>query len=74
MMETYISDSHISFYIPEIKKLELHLPHVCIIVAHHYGNTRREAFNHRRLFQYVLCCRDFSERAVDIFEHQIQSE
>ena len=51
-----------------------HLSHVRILVTHHCGNTRREAFNHPCSFQDVLDCCDYSERVVDIFAHQIQSE
>ena len=35
---------------------------------------RRTAFKRRELFQYFLCRRDYSERVVEIFANQIQSE
>ena len=73
MMETYISDFHTSFYIPEIKKLACHLPHVHILGTNHCGNTLCEAFKHRSANQDVLCCHDYAERVVDSFVHQIQS-
>ena len=31
-------------------------------------------FKRRESFKDVLCCRDYSERVVSIFTHQIQSE
>ena len=37
MMETTISNSHTSFYIPEIEKLAFHLSHVQILGANHCG-------------------------------------
>ena len=39
VVERYIADFHTSFYIPEIKKLAFHLPHVHIIGTSHCGNT-----------------------------------
>ena len=38
------------------------------------GNYRRTAFKRRESFQDVLFCRDYSERVVASFPHQIQSE
>ena len=35
---------------------------------------RRIAFKQRELFQDVLCRRDYSDRVVSRFSHQIQSE
>ena len=31
-------------------------------------------FKLRESIQYVLCCRDYAERVVDSFDHQIQLE
>ena len=42
MTETYINDFHTIFYIPEIQKLEFHLPHVRILGKNHHVNKRRE--------------------------------
>ena len=74
MMETTNSSFHTSFYIPSIQKLAFHLPHVRIFGINHCGAMWRTAFKRRELFQDVLCRRDYSERAVAIFSHQIQSE
>ena len=73
MMETTISDFHTSFYIPAIQKLAFHLPHVRILGTNHCGAMRRTAFKQRELFQYSLCRRDYSERVVARFSHQIKS-
>ena len=35
---------------------------------------RHTAFKRCKLFQDVLCCRDYDERVVAIFANQIQSE
>ena len=40
----------------------------------HCGKTRREAFKRRRANQYVLCRREYYERLVASFAHQIKSE
>ena len=74
MMETKISDFHTSFYIPAIKKLAFHLPHVRILGTNHCGENRRIAFKRHELFQDFLCCGDYAERVLAIFAHQIQSE
>ena len=74
MMEKTISDFHTSLYIPSTQKSAFHLPHLCILGINHCGEMRRTAFKRRELFQYVLCRRDYSERVVAIFAHQIQSE
>ena len=74
MMETTISDFHTSFYIPAIQKLAFHLPHVRIIGTDHCGEMRRTVFKWRELFQDVLCCSDYADRVVAIFDNQIQSE
>ena len=70
-METSIADFHTSFYIPEIKKLVLHLPYVRILGTNHCGNTCHEEFKRRRKNQDMLYRRGYSERAVAIFSHQI---
>ena len=48
-------DFHKDFYIPEIQKISVHLPHVRILGTHHCGNPYQEAFKHRSDFQDVLC-------------------
>ena len=73
-METKISDFHTSFYIPAIQKLAFHLPHVSILGTNQCGEMRRTSFKRRELFQDVICCRDYSERVVAIFDNKIQSE
>ena len=55
MMETVISDFHSIFYIPAIKKLAFHLPHVRVLGIYHFGEMRRTAFKQRELFQDVVC-------------------
>ena len=72
-METTISNFDTSFYIPEIQKLAFHIPHVQIIVINCCVESLRTAFKRRESFQDVLCRRDYDEREVDIFPHQIQS-
>ena len=74
MMKTTISVFHTSFYIPAIRKLAFHLPHVRILGTNHCGKMRRTAFKRRELFQDVLCRRDYAERVVASFANQIQSE
>ena len=74
MTETTISDFHTNFYIPSIQKLAFNLPHVQILGANHCGEIQCTAFKRRELFQYFLCCRDYYERVVANFAHQIQSE
>ena len=69
MMETTISDFHTSFYIPAIKKLAFHLPHVGILGTNHCGEMRRTAFKRRQLFQDVLCRLDYDERVVTSFSN-----
>ena len=56
------------------KNLSFHLPQVHIIGNNHCVNTLREAFKRRSAEQDVFCCRDYFERVVAIFAHQIQSE
>ena len=55
MMEKTISDFYTIFYIPSIKKLAFHLPHVRSLGTNHCGAMRRTAFKKRELFQDVLC-------------------
>ena len=74
MTETTISDFRTSFYIPAIQKLTFHLPHVCILGTHHCGEMQLTTLKRRELFQYVLCCRDYAERVVACFSHQIKLE
>ena len=74
MTETTISDFHTSLYIQDIQKLAFRLPHVRILGTNHCGEMQRTAFKERELFQYVICCRDFAERAVASFDNKIQSE
>ena len=73
MTETYISDFHTSFFIQEIQKLAFHLPLLRIPGIYYCGKRCREAFNHCIVFRYVLFHRDYSERVVANFSHQIQS-
>ena len=73
MMETTISYLHTSFYIPAIQKLDFNLPNVRILGSNHCGAMRRTAFKRHELFQDVLCRRDYVERVVAIFSHQMQS-
>ena len=73
MVETTISDFHTSFYIPDIQKLSLRLPHVRILGTNHCGEMRHTDFKQRELFQDVLCRHDYAERAVTIFSNKIQS-
>ena len=74
MTETTISNYRTSFYIPSIQKLEFHIPHVQILGKNHCGDSRWTAFKRRESFQDVLCRRDYAERVVASFDHQIQSE
>ena len=74
MTEKNIYDFHTSFYIPAIQKLAFHLPHVRILGTNHCAAMRRTAFKIRELFQDFLCRRDYSERVVARFSHQIQPE
>ena len=50
----------------------LHLPHVHILGTNNSGEMRHTAFKQRELFQYFLCRRDYAERVVASFAHQIQ--
>ena len=44
MMETTISNSHTSFFIPEIQKLEFHFTHVQILGTYQCGDSCQTAF------------------------------
>ena len=44
MMDTTISNFHTSFYIPAIKKLAFHIPHVQILGRNHCGDYCRTYF------------------------------
>ena len=72
-METTISNFHASFYMTEIHKLSFRLPHVQIIGTSHCGESRRTVFKYYESFQDVPFYRDYSERVIDSFSHQIQS-
>ena len=74
MMEETISNFFTSFCIPEIQKLEFHLPHVRIIDTNHCGDSRRNAFKRQESFQYLLCFRYYDKRAFVSFSNQIKSE
>ena len=73
-MESPIVDFNQELYIPAIQKLSFNLPHVSIIGKRHCVNTLQELFKRRSNFQYVLCHRDYAERVVVRFAHQIQFE
>ena len=74
MIETKISNFHKSFYIPEIQKLEFNIPHVQIMGTNHCCESSRTAFKRRKSFQYGICHRDYADRVVTTFPHQIKSE
>ena len=44
IMEITISNFHTSFYIPEIKKLEFHIPHIQILGTNQCGDSHQTAF------------------------------
>ena len=73
MMVTYIADFHTRLYIPEIQKLDFHLPHVQILRTHHCRNALFEALKCCREFQDVLCSCDHKKIVVYSCAHQIQS-
>ena len=73
MMDATIYDFHTSLYIPDIQRLAFHLTHVHILGTNHCGELRCTAIKRRKLFQGVLCRRDYYERVVVSFSHQIQS-
>ena len=74
MKETSIYNFHTILYIPTIQKLAFHLPHLSILGNNHCGNSCREEFKRRRENQDVLCRRDYDDRVVASFSHQIKSE
>ena len=74
MMETTISEFNTSLFITSIQKLAFHLLHVRILGTNHFVEIRRTDFKRREIFQDVQCRRDYFERLVAIFDHQIQSE
>ena len=74
MMDTTNSNLETSFYITVMPKLAFHIPHVHILGTNHCRHYRRTAFKQRKLFQDVLCHRDYSQRVVASFTHQIKSE
>ena len=71
MMETVISNFHTSFYISKILKLVFHLSHVQILGTNHCGDSCRNAFKHRELFQNVLCHLDYADMVVASSAHKI---
>ena len=73
LRETKISDFHTRFYILAIQKLAFHLPNVRILGTNHRGEMRRTAFKRRKLFQYVICRSDYTERVVASFSNQKES-
>ena len=73
MMKTTIYDFRTTFFIPAIQKLAFHLPHVRILGTNHCGKMQNTALKRRELSQDVLCRRDYAERVVARFSHQIQS-
>ena len=74
MMEKIVSDFHTSFYIPDIQKLDFHLPHVHILGKNNCSEMQCTALKRRGLFQYVLCRCDYAERVVSSLANKIQSE
>ena len=73
IIETKNSIFYTSFCIPAIQTLEFHLPHVHILGTNNCGEMQRTAFKRHGLFQDLLCSRDYAERLVASFDHQIQS-
>ena len=69
MVETSIDDFHTILYIPEIKKIVFHLPHVQIISTDHCGNTLCEAFKRLKAYQNVLCYHDCAYKVVSSLAH-----
>ena len=67
-----MSGFHSSFYIPAIQEFAFYLLYVRILVTNHCGEMRRTALKQRGLFQDVLCRRDYDERVVASFAHQIK--
>ena len=74
MMETTISNFHTSVYIPEIQKLAFHISHLQILGTSNCVDYIWTAIKRCESFQDMICRRDYAERGVAIFDHQIQSE
>ena len=55
-----------------MQNIVVQLPHVHTIGTNYCDNTRRESFKGFSTKQDVLCHRDYDERAVASFAHQIQ--
>ena len=73
MMETTIYYFHASFYIPAIQRSAFHLLPVRILGTNQYGELRLTASKCRKLFQDVICRRDYAERVVARSYHKIKS-
>ena len=71
MVNTTNYNFHTSLYIPDTQKFAFHVPHVQILGKNHCGNSRQDVFKRRESFKDVLCRRDYDERVVDSFAHQI---
>ena len=54
--------------------MEFHIPHVQILGTNHCGYSHQNVFKGRESFQDVLCRRDYDDRVVASFAHQIKSE
>ena len=74
IIETTISDFRTSFYISAIKNLAFHLTPVHILGTNDCGTMQRTAFEQCELFQDIPFCRDYDERVVTRFSHQIKLE
>ena len=57
-----------------VQMLVFCIPHVQILGTNYCGDSRRTEFKLRESFQYVICHRDYAERLVPSFPHQIHSE
>ena len=74
MREKTVSVFHTSLYTLFIQKLVFHLPHLRILGTNHCGAMWCTAIKRSKIFQGVLCRRDYSERVVASFSNQIQSK
>ena len=54
--------------------MAFHIPHVQILGKNHCGDSLRTALKLRESFQYMVYLRDYADRVVASFPHQIQSE
>ena len=54
MMETIISNFHTSLYIPDIQKLEFHIPHVQILGTNNCGDSLQTAFKRRKTIKKCI--------------------